>query len=329
MEFGIMVPTFSWENLDYKTTAKIKEFAVKSEALGFHALWVAEHFLAAPGLYGTAWLSPILCLAHMAAVTKEIRIGTNILILPIRNPVVTAKEIATIDALSGGRYVMGVGVGWDLHEFEVVGVGFSERGGRTDEALAVIKRLLTEPRVTHHGRYYRFDDVTIEPRPPRLPPVWVAGGSKIKTSLSPDPPEIAPTVLRRIAQADGWTARGAGTQEMVKEDWRKISAYCRANGRDPATLVFSHLNFLHLVSTTDREEALRVQRPYFERAMGAHRSWETLQQCYFSGTTPEIVERIKDLERAGLQHMVLCPLDYDLEQLERYASEIVPHFRKR
>jgi hypothetical protein len=78
-------------------------------------------------------------------------------------------------------------------------------------------------------------------------------------------------VLRRIGQADGWTARAAGNQQMAKDDWQKITAYCRTIGRDHATLTFSHLNFLHLVSTDDRERALQIQRPYFERVMGTHR----------------------------------------------------------
>ena len=238
-----------------------------------------------------------------------------------------AKELATIDVLSGGRYILGIGVGWDAHEFEVCGAHLSERGGRTDEAISVLRRLLTEPRVSHQGRYYQFEDVTIDPRPPHFPKLWVAGGSKIKTGLSPDPEHIAPSVLRRISQADGWTARAAGNQQMVKDDWRQITTYCDSVGRDPATLIFSHLNFLHLTPTDQPAKALQEQRPRFERAMGQHRSWEHLQESYFTGTTPDIVARLKELEQAGLQHMVLCPLDYDLEQLEMCASEIVPHFR--
>lgn len=329
MQFGIMVPTFSWERLDYASAAKIKTFARRAEELGFEALWVCEHVLTAPGLYGSAWLSPLLCLSHMAAVTSRITLGTNILIPAIRNPVMLAKEIATMDVLSGGRYILGVGVGWDAHEFEVCGVKLSERGSRTDESIAILRRLLTEARVSHQGRYYQFEDVTIDPRPPRFPPLWVAGGSKIKTSLSPDPERMAPAVLHRISQADGWTARAAGNQQMVKDDWQQITTYCASIGRDPATLTFSHLNFLHLVPTDNPAEALRVQRPYFERVMGTHRTWEHLQESYFTGTTPDIVARLQDLEQAGLQHMVLCPLDYDLEQLEMYATDIVPRFRVR
>jgi alkanesulfonate monooxygenase SsuD/methylene tetrahydromethanopterin reductase-like flavin-dependent oxidoreductase (luciferase family) len=114
---------------------------------------------------------------------------------------------------------------------------------------------------------------------------------------------------------------------MVKADVRAIRDYLAGNGRDPGTLRYGHLNFLHLVDTTDHEEALRLQRPVFERVMGTHRTFETLQQSYFLGTTREIVERIRDLEFGGIQDMVLATCDYDLEQLERFATEIVGRFK--
>ena len=117
--------------------------------------------------------------------------------------------------------------------------------------------------------------------------------------------------------------------KMVKDDVRAIRDHLARDGRDPDTLRYGHLNFLHLVDTTDREEALRLQRPVFERVMGTHRTFENLQQSYFLGTTPEIVERIRDLEAAGIQDMVLAPCDYDLSQLERFATEIVGRFRRQ
>jgi alkanesulfonate monooxygenase SsuD/methylene tetrahydromethanopterin reductase-like flavin-dependent oxidoreductase (luciferase family) len=135
-------------------------------------------------------------------------------------------------------------------------------------------------------------------------------------------------VLARIAGADGWLARGAGNQQMVKDDVQAIRAYLKAQGRDPSRLRYGHLNFAHLVDTDDREKALALQRRPLERVMGTHRSFANLQQSYFLGTTREIVERIADLEHAGIQDMVLATCDDDLEQLERFASDIVARFRK-
>ena len=115
---------------------------------------------------------------------------------------------------------------------------------------------------------------------------------------------------------------------MVKDDVRAIRDHLTKIGRDPDSLRYGHLNFTHLVDTTDRDRALRLQRPVFERVMGTHRTFENLQQSYFLGTTREIVERIRDLESAGIQDMVLATCDYDLEQLERFATEIVGQFTR-
>jgi probable F420-dependent oxidoreductase len=304
-----MVPTFSWENLDYKTTAKIKEFAVQAEALGFDALWVAEHFLTAPGLYGAAWLGPMLCLTHMAAVTKEIRIGTNILILPIRNPVITAKEIATIDALSGGRYILGAGVGWDRHEFDVAGVPFSERGGRTDEALAVIKRLLTEPRVSHHGRYYHFDDVTIAPRPAHGPlDVWIGGRSDV--------------ALRRTARyGDGWFPSFI-TPDEFRAGIERLTAYGAERGRtiDPreaGTVLLSYV-------TDDRARANQLLQL---AAAGVKLPPESMAARSAIGTVEQCAERLQAFVDAGCTKFVLFPLAPPEElagQIETYAKRLIP-----
>jgi probable F420-dependent oxidoreductase len=328
MRFGVYLPTFAGRDLGFDQAARVKAFARKAEDLGFDALWVAEHFLEAPGLYGTVWMSPLLCLAHAASVTTRIRLATGLLILPYYHPVTLAREIQTLWHLSGGRFVLGVGPGWDQHEFETLGMKLPERGRRTDEMVAALRRLLTERDVSFAGRHYQFDHVTIEPLLPRVPELWVGGGSKIQTSLSPDKPYIAPAVLARIAGADGWLARAAGSQQMVKDDVRAIRDHLTKIGRDPDSLRYGHLNFTHLVDTTDRDKAFSLQRPVFERVMGTHRTFENLQQSYFLGTTPEIVARIRDLESAGIQDMVLATCDYDLEQLERFASEIAGQFTR-
>src|SRR6267142_1243210 len=153
-------------------------------------------------------MSPLLCLAHAAGVTTRIRLATGLLILPYYHPVTLAREIQTLWHLSGGRFVLGVGPGWDQHEFESLGMRLGERGRRTDEMLAALRMLLTRRDVSFTGRY-------------------------------------------------------------------------------PDTLRYGHLNFAHLVDTTDREKALGLQRPIFERVMGTHRTFANLQQSYFLGTTHE------------------------------------------
>lgn len=326
MKFGLRLPTWAFASAPHDEYRRIAEFARRAERLGFDALWVVEHLLTAPGLYGASWLEPMMALAHAAAVTERIKLATGILVAPLRHPLFVAKEVATLEALSGGRTMLGVGLGWDEREFASLGIPLTERGGRLDELLAVLPRLLTERDVKHEGRYYRFEGVSIDPQLDRVPPIWIAGGGKVATSLSRDPTSIAEPVLRRIARHGHWMSRGAGTQATVKADWETIKAYLVRQGRSPADVVFGHGNWVHLVDATNRDEALRQQRPLFERAMGTHRPFEHLQQCYFMGTTPEITDRIADLHATGLQYLVIGLLDYDLDQLDRWATDVIPHF---
>lgn len=329
MRFALYLPTYAWPDLDFEKAGRMRDFARKAEALDFDALWVCEHFLVAPGLYGAVWMSPLLCLSHVAAVTTRIRLATGVLVLPYHHPVTLAREIQSLHHLSGGRVVLGVASGWDAREYESLAIPLAERGPRTDEILAATRRLLTERDVSFEGQYYRFRGLTMEPLLPRMPEVWVGGGGKVRTALSPDKTYLDPAVLRRIAGADGWLARAAGTQAMVKADVEAVRTHLAAQGRDPATLRYGHINFVHLVDARDRAAALAAQRPRFERVMGTHRSFDQLQESYFMGSTAEIVDRIGDLERAGIEYLVLAPLDYDLEQLDRIAEEIVPRFPAR
>jgi len=330
MRFGLILPSFSFPDLDYAKAARLRDFAMKAEARGYDALWVVEHLLTARGLYGTAWLSPLETMAFAAGCTSRIKLATGILIAALRNPVFVAKDIASLQYLSGGRFELGVGVGWDAHEYDVAGVPLRQRGGRTDEILEIFERLWTGEPVTHHGRYYHFEDVVIDPPLPKKPFLWVAGGSKIKSDLSPDPEVMAPTVLERICRrADGWLARAAGSMESVIADWAQIQQRLDEIGRPRGSVAFGHVNFMHIVPTDDEAAALRVQRPLIERIMGTHRSFETLRTCYLLGTPAQLRDRLKEMGDAGLAYAALSPLDYDIEQLDLWEEEIIRHFRPR
>ena len=327
MRFAVSLPSYAFRDLDFATCARLREFCVRAERLGYEGLWVPEHLLTAPGLYGTAWLSPLETLSFAAGCTSTIKLATGILIIALRNPVFLAKEIASLVFLSGGRFELGVGAGWDAHEFELAGVPLGERGSRTDEILDVFSRLWTGQEVSHLGRHYAFERVIIDPPLPAQPRLWMAGGGKVPTTLSPDPPAIAPGVLDRICRrADGWLARAAGSNEMILHDWKLIVRHLEKLGRPRESLTFGHFNFVHVVPTDDEAVALREQRPRIERVMGTHRSFDHLQRCYLLGTAARMRERLAELAAAGLQYVVLSPLDYDLEQLELWQDEIVRHF---
>jgi alkanesulfonate monooxygenase SsuD/methylene tetrahydromethanopterin reductase-like flavin-dependent oxidoreductase (luciferase family) len=301
----------------------VHDYARKCNELGYD-IWVIDHLLHAPGLYGMSWLEPLHVLTYAAAVAPDVTIGTGILVLPLRHPVMLAKEVATMDFLTGGRYRFGIGPGWYPGEFAATGTSVKERGARTDEILAAVRRLLTEEHVTFEGRYYRFEDVTIEPRPPKFPEVWVSGGSRLPDPDYSDVSVLADSVLERILAADWWLSRNSGTQELIRGDWAKIQAALAERGRPADSVGFAHCNFVYLVETSDREEALEAQKPYFLEVMGTHRPWEQLQQSYLLGSLDDILTRLVDLKEMGVQYLVLAPTSDQHEQLDLIEKHVRP-----
>lgn len=330
MKFGVWLPSFTWEDNTWVTARDLKEWCVRADHAGVD-IWVIDHLLVAPGLYGASWLEPMELLTYAAAVTQSVKLAPGILVMPVRNPVLLAKEIATLQVLSENRFVLGVGPGWHKQEFEVTGTRLDERGKRTDELLAAVKVLLEHPVASYHGAYYSFDDVQLQPFIGAMPEVWVAGGSRV-----PDPTDdpdihdtygyIHPSVIRRILTWGRWLSRCSGTQEWLIRDWTLIREEARRSGADPDRLVFGHCNFTYFTPCRRREDAYAVQRPAFMRAMGSRRSFEHLCACYLLGTNDDIIQRLEELADAGCSYMVLGPVSSELSQIDTLIDEIVPHF---
>jgi alkanesulfonate monooxygenase SsuD/methylene tetrahydromethanopterin reductase-like flavin-dependent oxidoreductase (luciferase family) len=331
LRFGTWIPTYAWADAPTSPetvrehTAKIRDSILKCEEHGID-VWVVDHLLSAPGLYGNAWLEPLSALAYAAALTTRVKLGTGILVLPVRHPVMLAKEISTLCHLSQGRYLFGVGPGWYAREYEVTGTRIEERGKRTDELIEAVLLLLSKPNASFHGRYYHFEDVTIDPRPPKLPDVWVSGGSRVPDPGEHDLPKLAPTVADRIVRAGHWISRCSGKQEWVKRDWEDLQSHAVRMKRDPTSLTFGHCNFTHLVETARHEHAVEASKAPFIRVMGTHRSWEHLQESYMVGSIDRINARISDLVSSGLQYMVLGPVTDDPKQFDLIAKHVMPAF---
>ena len=152
------------------------EQAERVEELGFDSLWTSEHMLFYVPIFDT-----VTVLAAWAARTKRLLLGTAVMLLPLRHPTVTAKEVASLDIISNGRIILGVGVGGEFaREFVACGVPLNERGPRTNEAIQVMRRLWNESHVNHEGRFFRLEDATMEPKPVQRPgpPIWIAGRSE-------------------------------------------------------------------------------------------------------------------------------------------------------
>src|SRR5690349_4398704 len=196
--FGVFLPSYIWEGDGAERARGIKACARTVEELGFDSLFITDHLLAARRFYSVNWLEPLTTLAVAAGATERVRLGTSILIMPLRNPVILAKELATLQFLSDNRVILGAGVGWNDAEYEAVGVHKSERGKRTDEMLDIMMPLLEGERVTYHGQFYDVDDVFIEPRTSQRPLLWIGGGSQLADPKSPDVPEIVASLQARV-----------------------------------------------------------------------------------------------------------------------------------
>ncbi|HUO46178.1 MAG TPA: TIGR03619 family F420-dependent LLM class oxidoreductase [Acidimicrobiia bacterium] len=324
LRFGFRIPSYAPPGLSYQRSRALLDYCRRVDALPYDDIWVIDHLLVSKGVYGVSWLDAITTLSAAAAVTERVGLGTAALVLPLRHPVILAKEIASLHMLSGGRFRLGVAVGWDPDEFAAVGIALKERGKRTDEALELIRLLLTEEEVTFEGRFWQVEDLTIYPRVPVPPPVWIAGGTLTHAPDTPDKPFIAAGVLDRILHADGWMARSSGSDPGdVQNDWEVVQEHLTSHGRDPATLTFSATQFLHVVEDTDRERALDQQMPHFLEIMGGHRTAEDLQASYLTGTIDDMLETVTALRVAGLQYLILTPLVEDPHQVELITRHIV------
>ena len=328
LRFGLRIPSYAPPGLTYQRSRDLLDYCRRIDDLPYDDIWVIDHLLVAKGVYGVSWLDSLATLTAAAAVTERVGLGTAALVLPLRHPVILAKEIASLHMLSGGRFRFGVAVGWDPDEFAATGVPLNERGSRTDEALDLIRRLLTEENVTFEGRFWQVEDLTIYPRVPDPPPVWIAGGTLTHAPDTPDKPFIARGVLDRILNADGWMARSSGSDPGdVQNDWNVVKGHLTARGRDPATLTFGATQFLHVVEGRDRQNALDEQMPHFLEIMGGHRTTEDLQASYLTGTIDDMLATITALREAGLQYLILTPLVEDPGQLELITRHIVEPLR--
>ena len=322
MKFGIFLPSFL--TADSRPGGNdVRDFARAAEDLGFDSVWITDHIVTARRFYRVSWLDSLMTLSHVAAVTERVRLGTSILILPVRPPAVLAKEIATLHWLSGNRYVYGVGTGWYGPEFEACGVHKRDRGTRTDEVLAATLDLFAGPDVQFHGTHYDLDGVTVEPHLEVPPPVWVAGGSQLAHETSPEFGGMHPNVLRRIANADGWIARPTCPPELIAQDLAEIRV-ARADDRAPITV--AHENFTWIEESNDRDEVTAIQQRRFGAIVSDERPWDYVEQVYMPGTIDEIQAKVQARVDVGVEYMMLHTLTADIDQVRLIAEHIVEPF---
>lgn len=304
MEFGCHLPVFG----PAATRAGLLTFAREMEQLGYESLWASDHIVIPytirsrypysdtgqfPLAPDTTFLEPLAALAMVAGVTERAKLGTTVLVLPHRHPVLAAKALATLDHLSGGRVIVGAGVGWMREEIELLGAPFAERGTWSDEAIRIMRACWRDERTSFRGRFFSFDDIGCFPKPVRGDiPIWMGGHAK-------------PALRRIVALADGWHAAfpsAAGLESGLAD----LREECVRQKRP----------FGELTITMRAGLAIRPAPGGPER--------KALQ-----GTTEEIVEDLRRFKALGVSHVLMEASYRDLSHMTRtfetFARDIRPH----
>ncbi|MEX0992887.1 MAG: LLM class F420-dependent oxidoreductase [Solirubrobacterales bacterium] len=306
MRIGVSLPNVG---LDHGKEMLLP-IAEAAERLGFDSLWAAHHVVlpyerASEYPYqrsgteiamnpGMQWLDPLITLATVAGATEKVGLGTSVLVLPYRNPVTLAAEVAALDVLSEGRLILGVGSGWMREEFEAIGIDPAERGARTDEHIQVLKTLWRDDPASFDGRFTRFKDVALAttPRSEGGPPIWVGGNKE-------------PGMRRALQYGDGWHS-----MEVYPEDMQEVNSELarigQQVGRDPAQLDISVVR--GLIPPGQEDDSFIPER----RMLG--------------GSAQSVIDELGAYQEAGvdlvlIQISLLAPLVPDA--LEWVASEVL------
>lgn len=307
-QFGLAIQNFVTPE-EAPDVEAILRYAERAEALGFESLWAWDHILlgSRPAF---PFLESLSILAALAARTRRVRLGTGVLVLPLRNPVVLAKALTTLDVISGGRLILGVAAGWYRREFRACGVPFDTRGRLFVQHLELLKRLWTEEEVTVASEPYRLERDVQVPRPSQRPrpPILVGG--------------YVDAALRRAATlADGWLTY-LYTPESFARVWGRVLGFAREAGRDPGEL--SSANQLPIYVGPPRSEAGPRLREWLGKNFDVAAWSESTLDAAIAGTAEECAAQLRKHVATGVHRLIFIPYEYRVEQLEAIAREVLP-----
>ncbi len=300
LSFGVNLFPHQWQDV-----ARIEE-------LGYDSAWTSEHIF-----FYFPTFDALTSLAAMAARTSRITLGTAVFLLPLRPAALAAKEVASVDIISGGRVILGVGVGGEYpKEFEAVGVPVKERGARTDESIRVMKRLFSEDNVTFEGRFTHLNGVTLQPKPtqPGGPPIWVAGRSEA-------------AIKRAGRLGDGYLPY-LFSPDRLRTSLAQARIEAGKAGRDPESIAAGIYQFIALADTyeeardiADADLSRRYNQPFKN----------VVDRYVVMGNVDDCVRRLTDFADAGAQHFILVPIvksfaDF-MPHVEAYARDILPRLQ--
>jgi len=282
---------------------RLRDFLVRAEALGFESAWVAEQVLGS-----IPSLEPVELLTYAAAITERMRLGAAVLLAALRSPVHLAKSLATLDHLSRGRLIVGVGLGANTRVYPAYGISADRRAARFAEAIRLIERLWTEPRVTFDGQFWKLDNAAMEPKPLQKPhpPIWFGAHH--------------PQALKRAVElGNGFIGAGSTPTAQFLDELRTLTRLLDEARRDPST--FAVGKRVYVAVTRDRERAAKRLAEWFGAFYGKP---ELAAQVSVWGAPQECLDRLGEIVAGGAQFLILNPIFDEMEQLETLASEIAP-----
>jgi alkanesulfonate monooxygenase len=284
-------------------------YAARAEELGFDSVWVWDHiFLGVDPPFPV--IDSLTLLSAVAARTTKIKLGTGVLVLPLRNPVVLAKELSSLDLIAGGRLLLGMASGWYKREFDAVGVPFNERGRIMDRSLEILRRLWTEEQVDGEYPPHRLRGSNLSPKPSRLPVMLIGG--------------YVDRVLKRAALNGGWLTYFY-TPESFARSWAKVSRFAEAAGIDPETLL--NANQLPIYVGPSRSSVEGPMTEWLGQEWD-YAAWsESTKDAAIIGTVDECVAQLQAQLAVGVQKLIFIPYRYQMDQLEIIAREILPRLR--
>lgn len=309
LEFGINLPQFHAS--DSQKLASLGIFAEKVEKLGFDSVWTLDRVF-----HENPFLEPLSSLTFVAARTKRVKLGTAILMTPLRIPSILAKTAATIDFLSGGRLILGIALGGEKEAFAGCGVPMNERVARLLEGMKIMRMLWTRDKVNFQGRFWKLENVSISPKPMHgVIPLWM-GGSQIGSA-------VKDSVIKRAARhCDGWLGAGSTSLHAFEDACRRFINYAKELGRETDKLAVAKRVYVHVDSRKAR--ARRVLATVLSAFYKGKFDVDTL--CVY-GSDKECSKQLTHFLEAGAGTLILNPVADQLQQAEILAKDIIPELR--
>jgi alkanesulfonate monooxygenase SsuD/methylene tetrahydromethanopterin reductase-like flavin-dependent oxidoreductase (luciferase family) len=311
VEIGVLIPTREMVMSGRPETAPLLTMAEHAEAAGFDSVWIGDSITARPRH------EPLTLMAAIAARTQHVKIGTGVLLPALRNPVVLAHALATLDRVAEGRIILGAGIAADTPairaEFTATGVPWDRRVGRVLETLDICRRLWSRDHVSFSGKHFTLDDVTVEPKPHRRggPPIWIGGSG--------------PTALREAARFDAWFPTGPSV-EFFAENFPRIEAAAREAGR-PAGAV-TGAAYVTLALHPNRSGAEARLHKFLEDYYAAPAKAIMARQATYAGPMEGCVEWLQRWIAAGARHIALRFAGGDqLAQVGEAAASLLPSLK--